>query len=86
MRWGSLGTFLICLITFVMAEQFPLQSTGHGRKTSRRNMDKFKLKDGDDVFTPKKMLELPRPGAAVANEDGDMAYMVVSQYSFETKK
>ena len=49
-------------------------------------MDKFKLKDGDDVFTPKKMLELPRPGAAVANAEGDMAYMIVSQYFFETKK
>jgi len=69
-----------------MAEQLPLQSPGHGQNTSRRNMDKFKLKDGDDVFTPKKMLELPRPGAAVANAEGDMAYMIVSQYFFETKK
>jgi hypothetical protein len=84
MRWGSLGTAFICLVTVVMAEQLPLQSIGHSRKTGRRNMDKFKLKDGEDVFTPKKMLELPRPGAAIANAIGDLAYMIVSK--FEAKK
>lgn len=49
-------------------------------------MDGFKLQHGEDILTPKKMLELPRPGAAIANKDGDIAFMVVSQYSFETKK
>ncbi|KIM30118.1 hypothetical protein M408DRAFT_67081 [Serendipita vermifera MAFF 305830] len=71
-----------------MAEQLPLQDSGHGgrKANDRRNMDGFKLRHGDDVLTPKKMLELPRPGAAVSNGDGDLAFMVVSQYSFETKK
>jgi hypothetical protein len=52
----------------------------------RRNMDNFELKDGNDIFSPKKMLELPRPSPAIANEAGNLAYMVVSTYSFEEKK
>ena len=86
MRLGPLGTSILSLLSFAMAEQLPLQNSEHDRKVGRRKMDGFKLKNGEDILSPKKMLELPRPGAAIANKEGDMAFMVVSQYSFETKK
>jgi hypothetical protein len=70
-----------------MAEQLPLGVGAHAHATGRRNMEKFQLKHGHDILDPKEMLELPRPGAAIANyEKQDLAFMVVSQYSFETKK
>lgn len=37
-------------------------------------------------FTPKELLELPRPSAGVANSEGDLALVVVSKYSFDDKK
>ncbi|EJU00159.1 alpha/beta-hydrolase [Dacryopinax primogenitus] len=46
----------------------------------------FALKEGNDILTPKDMLELPRPGSAVANPAGDLAFISVSEYSFEIKK
>ncbi|KAG8769695.1 hypothetical protein FRC12_004800 [Ceratobasidium sp. 428] len=46
----------------------------------------FKLVDGKDVLSPKKMLELPRPGAGLANDEGDLALVSVRQYSFEADK
>ncbi|THH14140.1 hypothetical protein EW146_g6161 [Bondarzewia mesenterica] len=45
----------------------------------------FKLKTGDDVFTPKNLIELARPSAGVANLPGDLVLVPVSKYSFETK-
>jgi hypothetical protein len=88
MHWTFLGASLICLFTTVMAEQLPLGVSAHAHTTSRRNMEKFQLKHGHDILDPKGMLELPRPGAAIANYEnhGDLAFMVVSQYSFATKK
>ncbi|KAG8813035.1 hypothetical protein FRC17_001702, partial [Serendipita sp. 399] len=69
-----------------MAEQLILGSSDGQHAPKRKNMDDFKLNDGDDVMSPKYMLELPRPGTAVPNQDGDLAYMVVSKYSFKKKK
>jgi len=67
-----------------MGEQLPLGVGVHAHTTG---MEKFQLKHGHDILDPKEMLELPRPGAAMANyKKQDLAFMVVSQYSFETKK
>jgi hypothetical protein len=52
---------------------------------TRRPMDGFSLKDGKDVFSPRAMLEIPRPHAGVANFAGDLAYVPVTQYSFENR-
>jgi len=52
----------------------------HGTKAA------FRLKDGSDVFTPKDLIELSRPGAGVANVPGDLILVPVSKYSFEEKK
>ncbi|KAG8911935.1 hypothetical protein FRC00_005531 [Tulasnella sp. 408] len=46
----------------------------------------FELNSSGDVFSPKEMLSMPRPGSGVANPDGDLVIVPVSQYSFETKK
>lgn len=53
----------------------------------QRNDRQFELKDGADVFSPKDLIQLPRPGAGIVNpEKEDLVLVSVSQYSFETKK
>lgn len=86
MHWLSIAVSISSLIAAVMGEQVPLGVPGNEHKSTRRNMDDFKLKHGHGVFTPKDMLELPRPGAATPNPHGDLAFMVVSHYSFEKKR
>lgn len=51
------------------------------------NMSKpFAFKAGNDRFTPQDLVELPRPGAGVANAAGDLVLVPVSKYSFSDKK
>lgn len=50
------------------------------------NRPEFKFKEGPDVFSPKDLIELARPGAGVANTPGDLALVSMSKYSFEDKK
>lgn len=54
-------------------------------KVSRARTD-FKLVEGEHVLSPKTMLELPRPGAGLANAGGDLALVSVNQFKFEQKK
>ena len=62
--------------------QIPVDNTmvAHGTKAA------FKFKEGSDVFTPKDLIELSRPGSGVANVPGDLILVPVSKYSFEDKK
>ncbi|KAK7048493.1 dipeptidyl-peptidase 5 [Favolaschia claudopus] len=46
----------------------------------------FALKEGADIFSPKNLVELGRPGAGVANEAGDLVLVPFSKYSFKDKK
>ncbi|KII90539.1 hypothetical protein PLICRDRAFT_106263 [Plicaturopsis crispa FD-325 SS-3] len=46
----------------------------------------FKFKEGADVFAPKDLVELARPGAGVANDAGDLVLVPLSKYSFEESK
>lgn len=46
----------------------------------------FALKEGIERFSPKDLVELDRPSAAVPNQAGDLAFVTVSRYSFEDKK
>ncbi|TFY83863.1 hypothetical protein EWM64_g147 [Hericium alpestre] len=46
----------------------------------------FSFKAGSDVFTPKNLIELARPGAGLANPAGDLVLVPVSKFSFEDKK
>ena len=52
----------------------------HGTKAA------FKLEEGSDLFTPKDLIELSRPGPGVANVPGDLILVPVSKYSFADKK
>ena len=49
-------------------------------------IDDFVFKSGQDIFTPKDLVELPRPGPGAANFKGDLALVSVSTYSFKDKK
>ena len=46
----------------------------------------FRFKEGSDMFTPKDLVELSRPGPGVANVPGDLILVPVSKCSFEDKK
>ena len=48
--------------------------------------DKFELKSGSSVFSPRDLIELPRPGTGIANPAGDLAFVQVSQHSFTENK
>ena len=46
----------------------------------------FELKTGKDRFSPKDLIQLPRPSAGKANVAGDLVLASVSEYSFEENK
>ncbi len=46
----------------------------------------FDLKAGDDVFSPKDLIELPRPAGGVANDVGDVVLVPLSKFSFKSKE
>jgi hypothetical protein len=46
----------------------------------------FELKTGNDRFSPKDLIELPRPDTGKANAAGDLVLVSVSKYSFEDKE
>ncbi|KDQ16985.1 hypothetical protein BOTBODRAFT_64483 [Botryobasidium botryosum FD-172 SS1] len=46
----------------------------------------FELKEGQNTFAPRDLVELPRPGAGVANTAGDLVLISVSKYSLKEKK
>lgn len=52
----------------------------------RRINPDFEFKQAKDVFSPKDLVELPRPGAPVANPAGDLFLVPVSAFSIEEKK
>ncbi|KAJ7795578.1 hypothetical protein B0H14DRAFT_2918756 [Mycena olivaceomarginata] len=45
----------------------------------------FVLKEGPDVFSPRTLVELRRPGAGVANEAGDLVLVPYTQFSLDEK-
>jgi hypothetical protein len=85
MFWKVLGAVLLSSGAAV-PNQLPLNGhTVRPAAMTRRPMAGFSLKEGHDVFSPRAMLETPRPRAGVANSAGDLAYVPVTQYSFETR-
>lgn len=84
------------MLGWASATQIPLsvpQNTQHHlspnlppyKTMNLANKIDFSFKEGDDVFSPKDMLEAPRPGAGVANPAGDLVLVSVSKYSFANK-
>ena len=46
----------------------------------------FEFRTGKGVFSPYDLVELPRPGAGVANPAGDVVFVPVSKYSIKDKE
>ena len=74
-----------------LAAQVPLESpnnksASHTAMTVAHNANDFTFKEGPDVFSPKDLVELARPGNGVANPAGDLLVVSVSKYSLEQKK
>lgn len=44
------------------------------------------FKEGADVFSPKDLVQLPRPGTGTANEAGDLVFVPIAQYCLKDKK
>ena len=68
-----------------LASQIPLQNHLYPAKGGIQAKGEFVLKEGATVFTPKDLVELPRPGEGVANDAGDLVLVPVSKYT-ERKK
>ncbi|KDR80120.1 hypothetical protein GALMADRAFT_1180100 [Galerina marginata CBS 339.88] len=62
--------------------QFPTQSST-GRNVTQDKV--FGFKEGPDHFSPKDLIQLGRPGVAVSNEAGDLAFVPYSKFSIEDK-
>lgn len=46
----------------------------------------FCFREGPDVFSPKVLIGLARPGNGIANAPGDLALVTISKYSFDENK
>lgn len=79
MRYSFLLLSSFCLA--ISALQTPLLMSKHVAVS-----DPLPYKEGPDIFTPKDLVELVRPGTGVANQAGDVGFISVSKYSFEKKK
>ncbi|KZT35118.1 alpha/beta-hydrolase [Sistotremastrum suecicum HHB10207 ss-3] len=71
------------LVGLAAASQIPLQLPTMGKESPELE---FKFREGPDIFTPKNLVELERPGAGVANPAENLALVPVSKYSFEDKE
>jgi hypothetical protein len=73
----------VALLGFVA--QLPFMSSPPAGIPSRE-MSEFNLKTGKDRFSPKDLIELPRPDTGKANPAGDLVLTYVAKYSFKDKK
>lgn len=85
---SSLFNVLLSASQLTFLQQPLPQTTTTTTTTNMRATDrKFEFKSSPDIFSPKDLISLPRPGAGVANPDkADLVIVSVSQYSFDTKK
>ena len=80
---------LIALPSLVYAlpdSQIPFHNPADNTMVIPGDKPAFRFREGSDVFTPKDLVGLSRPGAGVANVPGDLVLVSVSKYSFEDKK
>jgi len=49
-------------------------------------VQQFNFREGPDIFSPKDLVQLRRPGTGVANDAGDLVLIPVSEYSLKDKK
>lgn len=77
---------LLGLIAQALAVQVPLQSVLREPNQNAMAQSNFAFKEASDIFSPKDLVGLGRPGTGVANPDGDLVMIPFSQYSFEEKQ
>ncbi|KAJ7784419.1 Alpha/Beta hydrolase protein [Mycena metata] len=66
------------------AVQTAFQSpAAHTKALTRTSNNNFALKDAHDVFSPRNLIELGRPGLGVANDAGDLVLVPYSQFALE---
>ncbi|OBZ71378.1 Dipeptidyl-peptidase 5 [Grifola frondosa] len=68
-----------------LAAQVPLQSPSNTTDIMTSKPD-YSFKEGVNVFSPKDLVGLARPGTGSANDAGDLVLVAVSKYSLEEKK
>ncbi|KAG5648332.1 hypothetical protein DXG03_004904 [Asterophora parasitica] len=75
-------------LTFLgLTAQIPFQSSPPPPTSNEMStVQDFNFRQGPDVFSPKDLIELRRPGAGVANDAGDLVLVPVSEYSLKDKK
>ena len=79
--WGYLRAAFLAFATQLQWTSFTAVNT------PAYDMSKdFAFKTGNDRFTPQDLVELPRPGAGIANPAGDLVLVSISKYSFADKK
>ncbi|KAF8530893.1 alpha/beta-hydrolase [Gautieria morchelliformis] len=54
--------------------------------TAHISNETFAFKESADIFSPKSLIELVRPGGGVANDAGDLVLIPSSKYSFQDKE
>ena len=67
-----------------LAAQVPLQSPLNS--TNSMTTPEAVFKEGADIFSPKDLVQLPRPGTGTANEAGDLVFVPVAKYNLKDKK
>ena len=88
--WFPAGVAITCaaLGTAAAASQVPLTSSLNtlGPSMSSIYTPDFTFKEGANLFTPKDLVELIRPGTGLANPAGDLVLVPASKYSIGEKK
>jgi hypothetical protein len=69
-----------------LTAQILFQSPHQDTTSIMASKSEFSFKQGADIFTPKDLVELARPGPGIANLPGDLALISYSKYSFQEKK
>lgn len=57
-----------------------------GAAMAANDVKDFTFKEGPNIFSPKDLVQLARPGNGVANPTGDLLLVSVSKYALEEKK
>ncbi|KAI0801943.1 hypothetical protein BC629DRAFT_1591605 [Irpex lacteus] len=84
-----LPSFSVSLSLLGFAAQAPLAPTTTSLQQTTMvvpNTTNFAFKEAANIFSPKDLIELERPGNGVANPAGDLLLVSVSKYSTKDKK
>ncbi|KAH6912711.1 Alpha/Beta hydrolase protein [Coprinopsis sp. MPI-PUGE-AT-0042] len=71
-----------------LSAQVPMgipQSSKPAPAMSSKNSE-FSWKEGKDTFSPRDLVSLGRPGSAIPNGDGDLAFVQYSKFDLDEKK